>query len=223
MTRLTASRLHFDDLIDVGAQRVAIVDLERLVHAAGNAARAVDLLADDVFDDFLAELAGQHSHARQIGKGGGDAEHIAFRDLALEAKQQIRRGQMEEVQRVRLNHLPVVEQPAQFFCGRGERAIAGDQVHRLGRGEMVADRADAAQALHDDGHFPIGPTLDERFKAAELDDVQARLMDLVVVVEQQRHLAVAFDARNRLDRDAAQRGGVFSGFERRHASGSAQS
>jgi hypothetical protein len=36
----------------------------------------------------------------------------------------------------------------------------------------MADRADAAQALHHHRHLPVGPALDEDLEAAELDDVQ---------------------------------------------------
>ena len=54
------------------------------------------------------------------------------------------------------------------------------------------------------GTSQIRPPLDEGLEAAELDDMQADLMDVVVLVEQDRHLAVAFDAGHRFDRDAAQ-------------------
>ena len=69
---------------------------------------------------------------------------------------------------------------------------------------MVADRANAAQALHDDGHVPVGPALDEAFETAELDDVQAHLADHIIVVRQQGHLAVTLDARDRFDDVALQ-------------------
>ena len=111
---------------------------------------------------------------------------------------------MEEVQRVRLHDLAVVQQAAQLLGGRRQRAVAGDEVHRLGRGEEVADRADAAEPLHRDRHLPVRPALDEDLEAAKLDDVQPDLMDAVLVVEQDRHLAVALDAGDRLDGDAAQ-------------------
>jgi hypothetical protein len=66
---------------------------------------------------------------------------------------------------------------------------------------------------HHDRHFPVRPALDELLEAAELDDVQAHLMHLVLVVEQHGHLAVAFDARHRVDRHAAQGFGVGGGFQ----------
>jgi hypothetical protein len=74
-------------------------------------------------------------------------------------------------------------------------------------------RADAAQPLHHHRHFPIRPALDEFLEAAKFDDVQAHLMHVVVFVEQQRDLAVTFDARDRFDGDAAQGFGMGGGFE----------
>ena len=95
------------------------------------------------------------------------------------------------------------------------RRRADDLVERLAGREVVADRADAAEALHHDRHFPVGPALDELLERAELDDVQARLLDVAVFVEQQRDLAVALDARQRFDHHAAQAFGVGGGLERR--------
>jgi hypothetical protein len=81
---------------------------------------------------------------------------------------------------------------------------SGDDVHRLAGGDVMADRADAAQALHGDRHFPVRSAFDEDFEAAELDDVEADLMDPVLLVEQDRDLAVPLDAGHRFDRDLAQ-------------------
>ena len=69
---------------------------------------------------------------------------------------------------------------------------------------MVADRTDAAQALHHHRRFPIRTTLDEFLEAAEFHDVQTYLMHAIVLVKQQRHLTVTFHARYRVDSDSAQ-------------------
>ena len=89
----------------------------------------------------------------------------------------------------------------------------GDDVHRFGRREVVADWTDAAQPLHRDRDFSVGPALDERLEAAKLDNVQAHLMDAVVLVEQDRNFAVTFDPGDRLDRDAPQRLRLLGGFQ----------
>ena len=80
-------------------------------------------------------------------------------------------------------------------------------------------RADAAEALHHHGNFPVGASLDEFFEAAELDNVQADLLDVVVIVEQQGDLAVAFDARNRFDGNALEFFGVGGGGHGGHLTG----
>jgi hypothetical protein len=120
------------------------------------------------------------------------------------------------VQRVRLHDLSVMQEPAQLLGRRRERAKAGDEIHRLGRGEKVADRADAAETLHRDRDLPVGPAADEDLEAAKLDDMEADLMDAILVVEQDRHLAVALDAGDRLGRDPAELLGRLGGFEVKH-------
>ena len=53
--------------------------------------------------------------------------------VGVEAEQQVGRGQVEEVQRVGLEDLPVVHQPAHLLGGRRELLAADDPVHGLGR------------------------------------------------------------------------------------------
>jgi len=79
-----------------------------------------------------------------------------------------------------------------FFSAVGGSFFrADDHVEGLGRREMVAYRTDAAQPLHHHRHFPVRPALDEFLEAAELDDMQPHLVNLVVVVQQQCDLAVS--------------------------------
>ena len=73
---------------------------------------------------------------------------------------------------------------------------------------MVRYRADAAQPLDHDRHFPVRPALNEFFEAAKLDNMQAHLMHLVLVVEQDGDLAVPLDPGNGIDGNAAQLFGV---------------
>jgi hypothetical protein len=83
----------------------------------------------------------------------------------------------------------------------GSRVDADDHVHRLGGGEVVADRADAAKPLHDHRNFPQEPPADEPFEAAKLDDMQPRLVDRAVGIEVDRDLAMAFDPGDGRDLD----------------------
>jgi len=87
-----------------------------------------------------------------------------------------------------------VHEAAHFFGGRGEVFATDDTVHGFCGGEVVADGADAAEALDEDGDFPVGAALDEALEAAELHDVEAGLLDLVLFVEQDGDFSVSFDA-----------------------------
>jgi hypothetical protein len=109
---------------------------------------------------------------------------------------------MEEVQGMRLVHLPVVHQAAHLFCRRRQVFAAHDAIHGLGRGQMVADRTDAAQTLHQHRHLPERTPLDEALEPAELDHVQAGLDDLLILVEQDDDLPVSLHAGDGLDDDS---------------------
>ena len=88
---------------------------------------------------------------------------------------------MEKTQRVALDELAKVHQPAQLVRG-GRNIDRHQRVAGLGGGERVAHRADAADALRDPGHFGVGPAFAEFFKAAKLDDVKLRVGDISGVV-----------------------------------------
>jgi hypothetical protein len=68
----------------------------------------------------------------------------------------------------------------------------------------MAHGANAAEALHEDRHFPEGTAFDEALEAAELHHVEAGPLDPVVGVEQEGDLAVTFDSRHGLDDHAFQ-------------------
>src|ERR1700678_3327555 len=94
-----------------------------------------------------------------------------------------------------------MHQPPHLVRSRCNLVHAGDKVHRLGGAEMMADRANAAKALHDNRHFGEHAALNETFKTAELDDMEAGLLDLASLVEANRDLAMTFDAGDRVDDD----------------------
>ena len=202
-----------DDVIDVLQQFITLGNGQRLVDATRHRAGAMHPLAGRNTDHFLPELAQQHAALGGFRMCHGDADDVALGDIAVEAEQQVRRTEVEEVQCMRLQHLAVMHQPAQLFGGRRQLLGADDDIERLGSRQMVRHRADAAQALDHDRHFPVRPPLDEFLEATKFDDVQAHLMDLVLVVEQDGDLAMAFDAGYRVDRHTAQGFGVGSGFK----------
>jgi hypothetical protein len=150
-------------------------------------------LAGGQADHFLAELAQEYALAGDFGIRGSDADDVAPAGIALEAEEQVGRREMEEMQGMRLQDLAVMHQAAQLLGARRQPLCADHAVERLGRRQMVRHRADAAQPLHHHRHFPVRPTLDELLEAAEFDDVQAHLLHLIVLVEQQGNLAVPLD------------------------------
>ena len=203
----------FDHPVDrerLGAleEAVPLFGAEVLVDAAGHGARAVDLLAGRGQDDLLAELAQEDGPGGQVLVEGDDADDVPDGRVGVHAQEEVGRGEVEEVQGVGLEHLPVVHQAPHLLRRRGELARPGadDDVHGLGRGQVVADRADAAEPLDEDRGLPVGPALDEALEAAELDDVEAGLGHLAGVVQPDGDLAVAFDPGDGFDRDLSTHG-----------------
>ena len=196
--RLQRPDLH---LRNAREETVAQLDRQVAIDAAGDGARAVDLFACRGLDDLLAELPHQHGAAAELRLFAQHLEDVALRGRGLEAEQQVGCGEMKEVQHVALHHLAIMHQPPHLLGRRRQHIDAGDLVHRLGARQVMAYRADAAQALDDDRHLPVQPPVDETLEAAELDDVQPRLVHLVVAVEVNCHLAVSFDAGHRRNLD----------------------
>jgi hypothetical protein len=112
-----------DHLVDVerrGAleEPVPLLRAEVLVHAAGNGPGAVDLLSGGRQDDLLAELAQEDGPGRQLLVEGDDADDVAHGRVGVHAQEKVRRGEMEEVQGMRLEHLAVVHEPAHLLRRR---------------------------------------------------------------------------------------------------------
>ena len=200
-------------LRNVALQQRVVHRAHMLIDTPWQGASAVHALAGCSADQFLAELAQQHALARDLGMRLRHANDVAPVQVRVKTEQQIGRSQIEKMQGVRLHDLSVMHQAADLLRRYRDRR-AEHAVKRLGRCQLVRDRADAAQALHHHRHFPIGSALDEFLEATELDDVQPRLLHAVVFVQQQGDLAMALDARDRVDRDTAQALRVGGGFKR---------
>ena len=151
-------------------------------------------------DDVLPVLAQPDRLDGQLGVRAVQPDHVAHRRVAVEAQQQVRPGQLEDVHRVRLDDLPHVHQLAQQ-AGRPRQLGADDLVARLGRGQVMADRADAADALGDQRHLEEHAAFAELLEAAELVDVEDRPLDLALVVQVHGDLGVPLDAGYGLNHD----------------------
>src|SRR5262245_13461226 len=116
---------------------------KRPAHAAGNRPVRVDLLAAQVLNDLLAELAEPDAAAREFAIGRDQADKIAPGGVAVESEDQVRRAKMEKTERMRLNDLRQVHQPPQLDRTRRWRN-RHDLITGLGRGDQMADRANPA-------------------------------------------------------------------------------
>jgi hypothetical protein len=115
--------------------------------------------------------------------------------------------------RVGLQHLPEVEQAAQFVRA-GSQLVHTDQlVHSFGRGQVMAHWTDTAEALDQNRQFPVWPTLNESFESAKFDNVQTGLLDVIFVVEQQSDFAMTFHSGYGVDDYPLQLLWIRGGFE----------
>ena len=199
-------------LRQVAQQGVALLQGHQFVDAARHRAGAVYTLARSDADHLLAKFAQQDAFFGDVGMRLRHTHNVALRHLGVKPKQQVRRRQVKKVQRVRLHELPVMHQAAHGIGAGAHGGRPDDAVKGFGCGQMVRHRADAAQALNHYRHLPVRAAFDEFLETPELHNVQTRLLDAVVLVQQQRDLAVPFDARHRVNRHAAQALGVSGGF-----------
>ena len=179
---------------------LAYFAVERRVDAARHDPGRMDALPPQPFDHLLAELAQRNAVASHVGMVLQHPNDVAPFRRTVEPEEQVGRGEMEEAQRVRLRDLAAVHRFAQLGGDRRD-AHAHDGVAGLCRGQEMADRADAADAGGDRGHFVKGPSLAELLEAAHLGDVEVGFFHLVVVVELDGDLGVALDARDRINDD----------------------
>ena len=161
----------------------------------------MDFFAAENFNDFLAELAEPDAGAGQFLVCGDEAENIALCRRRVPTHQKVGRAQMEEAQGVALHELAEVHQSAQLVGG-GRDVDGHDSVAGFGRGEQMADGADAADARGDAGHFAVGPAFAEFLEAAEFHDVENGIGHVACVVHENADLGVALDAGHGINDNA---------------------
>ena len=176
---------------------------EILVDAARDGRDAMNLLAGKRLDKLLAELPHQDALAGQFAVLDGDRPNGALLYRSVHPEQQVGGGQVEEMQRVGLEHLRVMQQAPDLGGGGVQvfRVDAVDLVDGLGRGQVMTDRADAAQALHQQGSLPVRMALDKAFETAEFNDMKPRLLHFAHLVQLDSHSSVTFHPGDRIDRD----------------------
>ena len=97
-----------------------------------------------------------------------------------------------------LDHLSHVHQLTEQ-AGGPRRGLAGERVRCLGCRQVMADRADPADARGDLRHLEIQAAFAEFFEAAEFIDMHVRTANTAILQHVDGHLGVAFDTGNGLN------------------------
>src|SRR6516225_1263152 len=101
---------------------------------------------------------------------------------------------MEETQRMTLNELAQVHQPAQLF--RSRRNVDGhDGITGFCGGQEMAYRADSADPGSDAGHFGKRATFAKLFKPAEFHHMKLGIGNLPRVIEEDADLGVSLNTK----------------------------
>ena len=106
---------------------------------------------------------------------------------------------MKDMERVGLQKLAEIHEPAALISGGSEFVRAHDHVHRLRGGEVMAQGTDAAQTLNDDRDVPEHLALNEALEAPEFNNMKARLLDFSGFIQPDSHFAMSFDPCDWID------------------------
>jgi hypothetical protein len=153
------------------------------------------------FDNLQAEPAQLDAGACKVWIVFDQTEDVARCRIAVHAEQKIGGRKIEKAQSVRLEDLGAVDQFAQQLSRR-RYSDRHDGIACLGRRQLMADRANTADARGDTRHFVIGAAFYEFLKSADLCHLKLGVGDRSAVVELKGDLAVALDASDRFNGDA---------------------
>ena len=101
-----------------GADVIAALAGQAGADAARHRPGRMNFLATQELDDLLAELPQANAPTREVGVGGDQAEDVPRGRIAIHAQDQVGPAQVEERQRVGLDNLTQVHEPAELVRGR---------------------------------------------------------------------------------------------------------
>jgi hypothetical protein len=110
---------------------------------------------------------------------------------------------MEKMKGMGLKSLSQMQEPSKFFRCGGQAVDADQLVNGLGCRQMMADRANAAEPLDQNGDFPVGAALDETLESPKFDNVESGLLYPVILIQEERHFAVTLHPGDRINDHAA--------------------
>ena len=171
-------------------------------HPAGDTGARVHLAPADHLDDSVAVLAHLDHLAADLQPDLVDhAQDVALPHRRVRSHDEVRPAQCIEVGGVVGAVERAVEQLPQQL-GRPRRIDVIHGVGGLGRGHVVRLGAHAADAVGDDRHLLHRPADRKLLEAAQLRDLEIRVADLPLVVEEDLDLAMSFEAGDWIDGDA---------------------
>ena len=129
----------------------------------------------------MSVAAQVHRLQRQFRVRLDDPHYIANSRIGVETQNQVGSRQVEEMHPVRLYVLTHVQQFAQQL-GRSRQFHTSDAVARLRCGQMMAYRANTADALSDFRHLKVWATFAEFLQTAEFIHVEERLFHLALFI-----------------------------------------
>jgi len=101
------------------------------------------------------------------------------------------------MQSVRLEELAMMHQKPHLQGSWRQSVDPDNTIDRFCGGQVMADRTDPTQSLHQNRKFPEGSSLDESLKASELYNVEARLLNPCLVVQKDGDLTMPFNPGDR--------------------------
>ncbi len=190
-----------DRLLGVLAHLVARLRVQRPRDAAGKGDDGVGALAAEVLHD----VDGLGAHLDDLLAGlqahlADDTEDVALGRVRRRPHDEVRRGQVVEVQEVVVEHVRVIYHPPESLAV-GRQLNFVNRVRCLRACEVVDERSNAADARRDPGDLLHRPAHAELLEAAQLRDLEVRLGYVAGVVQEDGDLAVAFQARDGVDLD----------------------
>ena len=180
-----------------------VLGLEALADAAGQAEHGMDdfaaevgdqlaqppAAADDLLAGFEADLADDAHDVALLGRGFGPDDEVGA-------------AQHEDVQGMVFQHEGVIDQLANLAARRGGLDLV-EVVQGLGGGHVMGGGANAADAAGDLRHVLGRAAKGEDLEAAQLGHLQVGALHVALVIEEDVDLAVAFEAGDGVDGDAA--------------------
>ena len=156
----------------------------------------MEIPAADPVDDLLADLAQTDAFPDDLRPVPGQADDVASGGIEIETEYDVGGREVKEAEGMTEDQLGQGEQAAQPAGGR--RGIESqDAVSGLGSSQGMADRADAADTGGDVRHLPEGAADAEGFETAEFLDLQACLINVAGIIQQDADPGVTFDTGHR--------------------------